>query len=161
MAQPILTSKDLKDIGLSYTIAMGVELVRQGREKKAGGLINSLEPRGILPNVIQIWGNHYWRFVNNGVAAASIKSPFAPARINALVKWLKQKGIGSSDKKIRGIAYAIAYTHSKKGMPTRGGSRDSKRLNFLENSINKSRGKIEATISNILGKRIDTLVQKF
>ena len=155
----MITDSQKKKIGNAYAKAFGLELVRQGRSKKSGGLINSLQskPTG---NGVQVLGNFYWRFVDKGVRASSIKKPFAPPRIQALIAWLKSKGIGSSNEIIRGIAYAIAYTHSKKGMPTKNGRRAREKLNFVDKAIVKSKNSIEKTIDEVIGRNVDLLLKK-
>ena len=150
-----LDKTDLDKIGLAVTTAFGVELASQGRGKKQGSLINSLKAVPQSPDTVQIFANYYWRFVDQGVSSASIKKPFAPPRIDGLISWLTSKGIGSSDKKIRSIAYAIARTHGKKGMPTMNSRRDSKRLNFVDKAFKKHNAKINKVIDNILESKID------
>lgn len=147
--------EDLEKIALEFIKAFGVELVKQGRSKQAGGLINSLKAQVSVPDTISIFANHYWRFVDKGVSSASIKKPFAPPRIEGLVRWLITKGIGSSDKKIRSIAYAIARTHAKKGMPTKGGRRDRKRLNFVDKAMKTHNAKINKLIDSILEDKVE------
>ena len=149
------TKEDLDKIGLAFTKAFGVELANQGRSKQAGGLINSLKAQSNPPDTVSIFANHYWRFVDKGVSSGSIKKPFAPPRINALVNWLIKKGIGSSDKKIRSIAYAIARTHTRKGMPTMGKRRDNKRLNFVDKAMKKHNSKINKVIDDLLEVKTD------
>jgi hypothetical protein len=154
-----LDKRDLEKIGTAYTVAMGVELIRQGREKRAGGLINSLQAKGHPPDTVQIHGNHYWRFVNYGVESESIKKPYAPPRIQGLIKWLKRKGIGSSDEKIRGIAYAIATIHARRGMPLRGGRKDRKRMNFLDKAIKHEAKQIDKVVSQVLDDKLELLLR--
>ena len=156
-----LNKEDLKKIGLEFITAFGSMLAYQGRSKKSGGLINSLKQEQNPPDTISIFANYYWRFVDKGVSSASIKKPFAPPRINGLVRWLMKKGIGSGDKQIRSIAYAIAHTHGKKGMPTMGGRRDTKRLNFVDRAIKRNNSKINKTIDAILEKKVDSAFLTF
>ena len=110
--------KSLRAIGEVFAQAFGVELIKQGREPRAGGLIKSMKVKTEAPSNVSVEGNHYWTFLDKGVKASQIKSPFAPARIQGLIEWLGRKGVAGSNKVIRGIAYAIAYTHGKVGMPT-------------------------------------------
>ena len=46
-------------------------------------------------------------------------------------------------------------------MPTRGGKRDSKRLNFIDKAIKGSKKKIELEVEKVLGKKIDTLFDRW
>ena len=155
---PQLTNTDLKKIGTAYSVAMGLELLKQGRVKNRGGLIQSLKPKPYPPDTVQIQGNYYWRFVNYGVLPQSIKSPFAPPRIDGLKEWIKAKGLASDDDKIRGMAYAIAHTHSKKGMPLMRGRKDTKRMNFLDRAITNHKKQIEKVVTEVVGKQIDSIM---
>lgn len=151
--------KILRRIGEEYARAFGIELIKQGRNERAGGLIKSLK---VVPQETQVSidGNYYWTFVDKGVKASSIRYPKAPARINALIEWLGRKGVAGSDSVIRGIAYAIAYTHSKVGMPSRRGRFDSSRIGFVDKAINKNRAKIASTIDLEIGKSVDIILNK-
>jgi hypothetical protein len=155
----ILDKKILRRVGEAYATAFGVELVKQGREERAGGLIKSLR---VIPKEteVSIDGNFYWTFVDKGVKASSIKYPKAPARINALIKWLERKGVAGSDSVIKGIAYAIAYTHSKVGMPTRRGRFDRSRIGFVDKAIKRSQSTIARTIDREFGKTVDIILNK-
>jgi hypothetical protein len=155
----VFDSKILRSIGEEYAKAFGIELIKQGREARAGGLIKSLQVK-TYPTSIEILGNDYWRYVNKGVRANQIRYPKAPARINALIQWLKRKGVAGSDSVIRGIAYAIAYTHSKVGMPTMNGRIDRSRLNFVDKAIQKRQSQIDEVVELELGKSVDLILKK-
>jgi hypothetical protein len=152
--------KSLRLIGEAFAVAFGTELIRQGRQARAGGLIKSMKVKTQAPDSVSVEGNHYWTFVDKGVRASAIKSPFAPPRIAALIEWLGRKGVAGSDKVIRGIAYAIAYTHGKKGMPTRGGRFDKSRIGFRDKAINNSRSKIDAIINKELSEEVELMLKK-
>ncbi len=157
-----ISIQGLKRIGLEYRIALGKELLRQGQTKRSGGLIKSLrqiEMGGFQPTV-RIVGNHYWRFINYGVSAGHIKKPYAYPRIEGLMNWLRRKGIGSGDKMIRGIAFAIATVHAKSGMPQRQGKRDFKRMNFVDKAIHQNRARIQAIIDTTMGKEYSQIINK-
>ena len=156
----MITNKILRAIGEEYAKAFGIELVKQGREARAGGLIKSLNVQPQAPNQVTISGNHYWTFLDKGVKASQIKYPKAPARINALVEWLGRKGVAGSDSVIRGIAYAIAYTHSKVGMPTRNGRLDKSRMNFVDKAIKSRQRNINQVIDTELNKSVDIILNK-
>ena len=74
--------KILRRIGEEYARAFGIELIKQGRNERAGGLIKSLK---VVPQETQVSidGNYYWTFVDKDVKASTIRYPKAPARINA------------------------------------------------------------------------------
>jgi len=157
-----LTLITLEKIALQYKIAFGAELIRQGQTKRSGSLVESLKSETHLgyPTTIRFFGNHYWRFLNYGVSSGHITKPYAYPRIEGLIKWLKRKGIGSGDDKIRGIAFAIATVHAKRGMPTRGGRRDESRMNFVDKAIDKNRSKIQQTIAKNVGRDFSQLFVK-
>jgi hypothetical protein len=94
------------------------------------------------------------------VSSGHIKKPYAYPRIEGLMNWLRRKGIGSSDKMIRGIAFAIATVHAKKGMPQRKGSRDFKRMNFVDKAIHQNRKKLQETNDRVFGKKFSMMFQK-
>jgi|TARA_R100000084_G_scaffold100228_1_gene54854 hypothetical protein len=156
----MLSSKALHKIGEVLAVGFGVTLVKQGRNKKSGGLIDSLHTKILKPNSVSVLGNHYWRFVDKGVRADQIKSPFAPARINALVKWLISKGIGSAKKTTRQIAYAIAHTHGKKGMPTMKGKFDKSRLNFVDKTLLREKKTLSDAINEAVNEEVMTIIKK-
>ena len=157
-----ISLRGLEDIGLQYRIALGNELLRQGQQKRSGSLIASLRQRNMLgfSPTIRIEGNHYWRFINYGVSAGHIKKPYARPRIEGLIDWLKRKGIGSGDRMIRGIAFAIATVHAKVGMPQRGGRRDFSRMNFVDKAIHKNQNKIQKQVDKTFGKEFSLMIQK-
>jgi len=66
--------------------------------------------------IIDTTGSGYGKILDDGVKATQIKSPFAPPRIKGLTEYTKLR-MGASDKDAISIAYAIAYKHSKEGMP--------------------------------------------
>ncbi len=156
--------KEFKQVGDTLAVEMGKQLLKQGRTQNAGGLINSLQTKvtqkGFTTD-ITILGNFYWRFVDKGVKPGQIKSAKAPARINALVQWLKKKGIGSTEPIIRGIAYAIAHTHKKVGMPSKNGRFDKSRLGFVDKAYNIARPEIDSELTTILGRQVDKIIKRF
>lgn len=152
--------KVLRQIGEVFAVAFGTELIRQGREPRSGGLIKSMKVKTHAPDSVSVEGNYYWTFLDKGVKASQIKSPFAPARIKGLIEWLGRKGVAGSDKIIRGIAYAIAYTHGKKGMPTRGGRFDKSRIGFRDKAINRSRAKIDDVVNKALDIEVQLMLKK-
>ena len=155
----LINKKILRLIGDEYAKAFGIELIKQGRTNRAGGLIKSLKVQPEETSV-SIFGNSYWTFLDKGVKASQIRYPKAPARINALVEWLGRKGVAGSDAVIRGIAYAIAYTHSKKGMPTMNGRFDRSRINFVDKAIKARQNRIDEVVTRELNKSVDLILNK-
>ena len=155
----LINKKILRLIGEEYAKAFGIELIKQGRTNRAGGLIKSLKVQPEETSV-SIFGNSYWTFLDKGVKASQIRYPKAPARIKALVEWLGRKGVAGSDAVIRGIAYAIAYTHSKKGMPTMNGRFDRSRINFVDKAIKARQNRIDEVVTRELNKSVDLILNK-
>ncbi len=96
--------------------------------------------------------NDYGAVVNNGIRPNRI--PFGAggggksAYISALVGWVKRR-IENDDKKALGIAFAIAKTHKKEGLPTRGSfafSSNGRRKNFQDFVLRQSSAQIAATL---------------
>lgn len=149
-------------IGLEYRIALGKQLLKQGQTKRSGSLISSMKQKNLMgfAPTIRIEGNHYWRFLNYGVSAGHIKNPYARPRIEGLISWLKRKGIGSGDKMIRGIAFAIATVHAKVGMPQRNSRRDFSRMNFVDKAINQNQSRIQKIVDKTFENSVSIMVQK-
>lgn len=120
---------------------------------------------------INILGNHYGEYLNRGVRAENIKSPFAPAKIGArsqngnisiigdggLFNWVKTKLKIGDDREALNISYAIARKHKEHGFPIRnnqppgtlwleGDETDKQKLDNLANTFN---GIIEKEISRL------------
>ena len=98
----------------AYIKALIVELALQGHNA-TGTLINSITTNVLsAPNASILFGEfvYYGRFVDLGKTGAR-RVP-----IDALIKWIKQKGFESVAKKIRGMAFAIQKTIFEKGIST-------------------------------------------
>ena len=154
----------LRKVGNEYAVALGTQLLKQGRKKSTGGLIDSISKGVKLVKFqdgwkIEVWGNNYWRYVDKGVMPHNVKG--GKGYIKAIMGWLKKKGIGGSNKVIRGIAFAILNTHKKVGIPSRGGRRDKSRMHFVDKALKTSATKINHTIDQVLGNEVDRIVKKF
>ena len=156
------------------------EITKQGH-RATGSLIESLEfdVKDIIDGVqLNMYAHKYGIYVDKGVKASRIRHPFAPPRIKALMRWVKTKGLASSRKQVRSIAYAIAWTHKNVvwshgfGMPTRRAmtfSSTGKRTDWINQTINKEKARImeklkgdytrELTVEfdNIIRKQSQTL----
>jgi len=89
-------------------------------------------------------GNTYGIYVNVGVKPSEIKHPFARARIEGLTRFVEYR-MGLSGKEAVSVAYAIATTHKREGMPTSGSyaySDNGKRTDFIDDAIALSEEKI-------------------
>ena len=116
---------NLKPLATKLIASLANELINQGH-RGTGKLIASLKSE--IDNInlkFIITSKFYAIFVNHGVLPGQIKSKFAPKRIEALRTWV-MRVLGKSDKEAQGLAYAIAQTHKKQGMPTFNSYRHSK-----------------------------------
>lgn len=89
-------------------------------------------------------GNRYGIYLNVGVKPSEIKHPFARARIDGLTRFVEYR-MGLSGKEAVSVAYAIATTHKREGMPTSGSyaySDNGKRTDFIDDAIALSEEKI-------------------
>lgn len=114
---------------------------------------------------IDISFNDYGQYVQSGVPASRIKSPFAPARIKGLTDFAKQR-FGVSRKEAERIAYAIASKHKREGMPTRASRRFSrapgnKRTGFIDQAIVEMEPKIEAMVGVAVEESYDSMLTSF
>ena len=92
------------------------EIIAQGH-KATGALIDSFEnPVRDIPNGIEIEG----RMNRYGLALEKKRQPGKPPPISALIQWVQVKGLGSTNKSVRSIAYAIQRAIMLEGIPTTG-----------------------------------------
>ena len=101
---------------------IGLELVAQGHNN-TGTLIESVRVDLVesLTGIVIIASNlDYGQYVNDG------RRPGTMPPIEALEKWIEQRGIASEQKEVTSIAWAIAKAIKKQGSPTRGAYKYSK-----------------------------------
>lgn len=101
-------------------------------------------------------GNRYGIYLNVGVKPSEIKHPFARARIDGLTRFVEYR-MGLSGKEAQSVAYAIATTHKREGMPTSGSyqySNNGKRTDMVDDAIALS----EPEIIDILFKEFVSVV---
>lgn len=134
---------NLQQLGDYLTQELTQELLKQGH-KATGSLINSINYavefyKGAL--VLSMEYNDYGAVVNNGVKANRI--PYGQssggggksAYIQGLYNWVITKRLATTDKEALGIAFSIAKTHQKFGMPTPKSfsfSRNGRRVGFQD-----------------------------
>lgn len=148
-----------------------MQLVSQGH-KDSGELINSVGARvkelsdGLLGEISFL---EYGLAQDTGIKANKIpyKEGSGAGRskyIDALTAWVKRKGIEGDSKKAKGIAFAIAKTHKKVGMHSKGGRFAPEKQGWFSGTINKLEPSIESAIGLALGNNIgalmDTLVDE-
>ena len=165
---------DLKTIGEHLIKELSEELIQQGH-KGTGKLINSLRQeikQEGTDRVLRIYANYYSKFLANGVGASRIPYTRGSGRksskyIEALTQWVIEVLRKSPEAKARSIAFAIANTHKKQGMPTSNSYRFSsngRRLNFIQYVINANRKFIKDAVakeySNSLKDSISNIVKK-
>jgi hypothetical protein len=115
----------------------------------------------------------YGKVQNDGVKASRI--PFGRASsgnigrtslfIQALQKWVKDRGIQQNDALALRIAFAIAKTMKKEGMPTRGSkkfSKNGRRKGFLNVATSRGTGRLTKGVAaagqQYIGELIDGLL---
>jgi hypothetical protein len=88
--------------------------------------------------------------------------------IQALQNYVKQRMNIPDEKKSLGIAFAIAATHKKEGMPSKGSyaySSTGKRLVWIEEAFKNNEDKIMEAISemsyNLLSVQLDVILNKW
>lgn len=107
---------------------------------------------------IRIYDNKgYGSILNKGVPAEQI--PFSPGSgaktsryIQGLANYAKLR-MGVNDKLALSIAFAIAYTHKREGMPSKGSvkySSTGKRIQFVEDGVPE----IERLVDDFVSKKI-------
>ena len=157
----MLDQKDLEEIGQFVIEELGKELINQ-RHEATGKLIASLDyylvqqPQSdsVVATMLD-----YGKFVNTGRRRGAALVP-----IQALVDWVKQKGIETNNKKALGIAFAIQKTIQKEGSPTNNSKRQGKKTEFVAEVIDKITPKINLMVEQALNRKvqisIDNLVRR-
>lgn len=144
-----------------------VESLRLQGHTNTGKLASSIETKvsHLLDGTeIGVYMEDYAKYVDQGVGADSI--PFSEGSgqkkskyIQALARFAISKGIASGRKQAESIAFAIAKTHKKEGMPTRASQKFSstgKRTGFLSDAFTDQ--ELEVLIDRELGKGLQTIV---
>ena len=157
------------------------EFEAQGH-KMSGKLINDIEyqvkqevDRLVLSGYMYAYGS----ILNAGVKADNI--PFSPRGlgfspsgagtslyIKGLQNWVKQRMSISDEQKSLSVAFAIATTQKKYGMPTSAStfySSTGKRTEFISDAFKRDESKITEAVSdmafNMLTVKLDTLIEKW
>jgi len=156
----MITEADLFELGQFMINELGKELITQNH-RATGKLIQSLDftvSKSVESTDLLIFMNDYGEFVNTGRRKGAKKVP-----IPALVEWIKQKGIATGNKKILGIAFAIQKTIEKEGIPTRRSRARGKRIEFIDDTIERVAIEINNRVTEIAFKdvevQIDNLVK--
>ena len=145
-----------KDIGDKLLIEFTKELISQGH-KGTGALIDSLEYKVVIDGdniILEIYCEQYGLAIDKGRRKQTRRVP-----VDALIEWLKVKGIGSTDKDIRSIAFAIQETIFKEGSPTKNAARAGKRTGWLTDTLNKEEQNIIFLLEQALGKDLNISIE--
>lgn len=155
--------ENLETLGDYLTQELRNELAQQGH-KATGSLINSIDYEvEFFKKELSLAISYlsYGVVMDKGVSPQRI--PFGKGGgsvskyINALMDWIKQKGIETKEKNIKSFAFAIAQKHKKEGLPTRGSykfSKNNRRLGFQKFVINDNQEKIEDLIGKDLAQAV-------
>ena len=144
----------LDKLGSELLKEFAKELINQGH-KATGSLISSLR-KDILfaPSSYRLvfYANDYGMFLETGRRAGK-HVPIAP-----LMKWVATKGLASTNKEVRSIAYAISKTIAKEGIPTRGShkfSKNGRRTLWITATITNNRARISNAIRSSFKEDIE------
>ena len=133
------------------------QLEKDGR-KASGKSLQSLEAKVLSQSndlALQIIGEDYLIYQDTG------RKPGSMPPIDALLKWVQQKGIESDPKKAKGIAFAIAKNMKKIGMHSRGGRLDLSKRNFLGRAADSVFPKIDKAMEDAFEKNLNLVVDKY
>lgn len=141
---------------LSYIIAgqVGLELVQQGHNN-TGTLIESVKVDVIEVfegAIIECSTLDYGTYVNDG------RRPGKFPPVDALRKWVRQRGLASKEKEVNSIAYVIGRAIAKEGSPTKGSykhSKNGRRTNWIEVVLSENEEIINDHLERALGKEIE------
>jgi len=157
----MIKERDLDNVGQFIINELAKELIKQDHSA-TGKLIDSLDYRTTSSSVGQtllIEMLDYGKFVNTGRKKGARKVP-----IQALVDWIKQKGIATNNKKALGIAFAIQKTIEKEGSPTIRSRRNGKKTEFVDDTLERIESDINRRLEEAAFKtvevQIDNLVKR-
>lgn len=130
----------LDKLGKAIIDRIALEWQRQGHQL-TGAFEQSLE-YDYDGEYLNIYGNHYGKILETGVTAANI--PYTPGSgatsskyIQGLARYAMLR-MGVDERTALSIAFAIARTHKREGMPTRASavySQTGRRTGFVEDSV--------------------------
>jgi len=149
--------KNYDEIGQFIIDELAKELIKQDH-KATGELIESIDyiiNKGIFTEIL-IEMNDYGRYVNTGRKRGAKKVP-----IQALVEWIKQRGIETNNKKVVGMAFAIQKTIEREGIPTRNSRAKGKRTGFIDDTVTRIEQKVQDELANMMEKEVELMVINF
>lgn len=154
----MFNKRSVDDLGQFIINELAKELIKQDH-RATGKLIASLDYKVLddfIGTVLRIEMNDYGEYVNVGRKRGAAKVP-----INALVDWIKVKGIESNNKKALGIAFAIQKTIQKEGIPTRKSRSRGKKVEFVDDTLARIEMTIVNKIEELAGKTVETTIDNF
>jgi len=164
----VISDRDIKTIGQFIINELASELIKQDH-KATGKLISSLDYTAndaLLGKELIITMNDYGENVNRGRK----KGVGKPTRENlrkhgvplpALIKWIKDKGLASGDKKVLGMAAAIQRKIWAEGSPTANSRKRGKRTEFVDDTIKRIQSEVERRITEATFRQVDIIVDNF
>ena len=150
--------EDVEALGARIVDDLRQELVTQGHNA-TGKLSQSLKHKVKVESnaiILTIDASYYAKWVEHGRRAG--KRP----PIEVLFNWVKTKGIASTDKRARSIAFAIATAIGRKGTPLRGSyaySKNGRRKDFIKITLKKNKADIEGAVKLFGEKAIRTITK--
>lgn len=128
------------------------QLLQRGHNA-SGNLINTMEAK-ITQSVGELWGEHYGLAQETGVK----KVITSRAYIDAIIEWLRVKGIESDISKAKGIAFNIGKAHRMVGIHSKNSTLDQSKQNWLSDAIDNTQTKVHELIDNGAKKQIEKLI---
>jgi hypothetical protein len=158
----------LRTAGDMLVTALAATLQQQGHQH-TGRLIRSLvHELSAAADVLQLqlYFEQYGVYVDQGVSAGRIPYTAGSGRkssryIRALMLWATQRGMVTSQRQAKQMAFAIAQSHKKHGMPGRGSSAYSatgSRTGFL--SANRALPRVEQQLEQAINQEMEALLQQ-
>lgn len=135
------------------------ELIAQGH-RSTGKLINTLSnPVKPIPGGFVIEG----QMEEYGLALEKKRQPGKPPPISALMSWIRTKGIASTNKQVRSIAFAIQRAILLEGIPTTGRRTPNGRGSFRFSKVGRRTAWITQTLKQaepLFDKTVDDIADK-
>lgn len=174
--------QDLEQIGRYVQDITRAEFAQQGHNLtgKSSASIDYrvTQGRGPATWVITLEHERHMTYLNTGVPADRIpyggrtgrggKSAF----IEALTRWAKLRGMAGGFREAKRIAFAVATTMKREGMPTRGAfafTNNGRRTGWLDHPVNTNEREVEDRLynayadylANKLEERLEIVVRKY
>lgn len=165
-------SKTIESIEGKLETDLKTELGEQGH-RLTGALedsVASITEEGNGSVAVEVFAEGYINPVNDGVTPAKIpydSSQRTGAKTSLYIEGLKNYAMlrfGISDEKeATSAAFAIAKTHEKEGMPTKGSyahSNNGKRTQAIDRTLSENEGKYELEVHEGISREIDDVLEQ-